>query len=63
MSLIFEKHNNKTLSIRYGLTYKQFYRKLKLMKKDKKFAKLFGKYSYPFTKIQLELIVSKIGDP
>lgn len=63
MNLIQELHNKSTLASRYNISYKQLQRKLKTMLSDKKVSTEFGKYSYPFTPKQLQLIVDNIGNP
>ena len=63
MNLITEKHNKATLAARYNISDRQLRRKLKIMFSDKDIKKEFGKYSYPFTPKQLEMIVDNIGLP
>lgn len=63
MSFIEEKHNKKTLAARYGISRKQMYKKLNIMLSDSEVSKEFGKYTYPFTPKQLQLISDNIGEP
>ncbi|MFA5670495.1 MAG: hypothetical protein WC967_14745 [Balneolaceae bacterium] len=62
-SLLLEQHNKKTLAARYGITRKQMYKKLSIMLSDNKVSKEFGRYSYPFTTKQLQIIIDNIGEP
>jgi len=63
MNILEEKHNKSTLANRYNISYKQLMRKLKTMLSEKSISNKFGKYSYPFTPKQLEIIIDNIGLP